>query len=546
MKITYKNELIKCKKGTPIFDVMKNQIEENKYKVVGAKFNNEYESLDYKINEDGKLDLIDISMKEGTKIYRRTLVYIMGMAFSEVCPDALLTVDYQLSNEMFCEIDNMEVNKELIEKVKAKMQEIIKQDLPIQRKTMTRGEAKEFFDKTGTIRGKLQLDLKQNRKIYMYFCNNYYNYSYGILANTTGKIEVFDLMQYKNGFLIRYPSTTSIAKIPKHLKTKKLEWALNEYKEIYKTLSVNTVYKLNKAILEDKTKDIVMLSEVLHEKNIAKIADKIAKNKKIKIILIAGPSSSGKTTFAQRLGIELRLNGFKPVNVSVDDYFVERSETPLDENGEYDFDCLEAVDLKLFNNHLTKLLKGEEIDMPEFDFLEGTKKYKDKKIKLADDEILIIEGIHCLNEQLTKQVPQEQKYKIYISALTVLNMDYYNRISTTDNRLIRRIVRDYKFRGYSAKETLNEWHKVNRGEEKNIFPYQEEADAIFNTSLIYELAALKPIIMPLLQDIKKTEPEYAEAKKLINILKYFEPIPEEYVPRNSLLREFIGGSIFKV
>ena len=545
MNITYKNEILKCKKGAKISDVLKTQIEENKYKVVGAKFNNEYQNLDYNINEDGKVDLIDISMKEGTKIYRRTLIYIMGMAFAEVMPQALLTVDYQLSNEMFCEIENIEVTKELITKVKAKMQEIIDKKLTIEKKVMNRVEAKKFFEDTGTIRGKLQLDLKSNKKIVMYFCNDYYNYSYGILANNTDAIEAFDLVTYNNGFLIRYPSTTSIGKVPKHLKTQKLSWALNEYKDVYKTLSINTVYKLNQAILEDKIKDVIMLSEALHEKNIAKIADKIRKNKNIKIILVAGPSSSGKTTFAQRLGIELRLNGMKPITVSVDNYFVERKDTPLDENGEYDFDCLEAVDLKLFNEHLEKLLNGKEIDVPEFDFLVGTKKYNGKKMKLNDDEVLVIEGIHCLNDELTKKIPQEQKYKIYISALTVLNMDYYNRISTTDNRLLRRIVRDYQYRGYSAKDTLATWHKVNRGEEKNIFPYQEQANAIFNTSLIYEIAALKPIVLPLLEEIQKDEPEYAEAKRLINLIKYFEQIPEEYVPKNSLLREFIGGSDFK-
>ena len=262
------------------------------------------------------------------------------------------------------------------------------------------------------------------------------------------------------------------------------------------------------------------------------------------MILIAGPSSSGKTTFAQRLGIQLKLNGLKPVTISVDNYFVERQDTPRDENGEYDFECIEAIDLELFNNHLVKLLNGEEIEIPEFDFHVGTKKYNGKKLKLADDEVLVIEGIHCLNDKLTSQIAKEQKYKIYISALTVLNMDRYNRISTTDTRLVRRIVRDYQFRGYSAIHTLNTWHKVNKGEEKNIFPFQEEADRIFNTSLIYELGALKKIAMPLLKEIDNSYKEYAEAQRLINILKYFREIPSEYVPNNSLLKEFLGGGTF--
>ena len=344
--------------------------------------------------------------------------------------------------------------------------------------------------------------------------------------------------------MIRYPSTSSIGKIPKRIKNEKLEWALEEYKNINKVISINTVYELNKAIIANKAKGVIMLSEALHEKNIAKIADKIAQKKGIKVILIAGPSSSGKTTFSKRLSVQLVLNGIKPVTISVDNYFVERKDTPLDENGEYDFDCLEAIDLELFNRDLNKLLKGEEIDVPEFDFLVGTKRYKGQKMKLYEDEVLVIEGIHCLNDKLTQEIPQEQKYKIYTSALTVLNMDYYNRISTTDNRLMRRIVRDFNFRGYTAKNTLATWHKVNRGEEKNIFPYQDMADSVFNTSLLYEISVLKPAIEPLLQEIKHDEPEYAEAQRLLDILKYFEPIPVEHIPANSLLREFLGGSHF--
>lgn len=545
MKVQYKDQIITCEKGAKISEVLKEQIEQNPYTVMGAKFNNEYKNLDTPIEEDGTVELVDISMKEGTKIYRRTLIYITGKAFKEINPDIQITVDYQLSNEMFCEIENIKVTKELIEEAKEKMKKIISQNLSIQRKVMTREEAEIFYKENHTNRGRLQLDLKENKEIHMYFCEDYFNYSYGTLANRTGCVEVFDIVKYGKGFLVRYPSTSSIGKLPKHIKNKKLAWALDEYKDIYKVLSIHTVHKLNTAIQEDRAKDVIMLSEALHEKKIAKIADKIAKHGDIKIILIAGPSSSGKTTFAQRLGIQLRLNGLKPVTLSVDNYFVERKDTPLDDDGEYDFDCLEAIDLKLFNSDLKKLLKGQEIDVPKFDFLVGTKKYNGKKMKLEKDQILVIEGIHCLNDQLTKEIPQHQKYKIYTSALTVLNMDYYNRISTTDTRLVRRIVRDYNFRGYSAKNTISTWHKVNRAEEKNIFPYQEQADTIFNTSLIYELSALKPEIMPLLEAIGPTEPEYAEARRLMNILKYIEAIPKEEVPANSLLREFIGGGNFK-
>ena len=545
MEVTYKGKTMDIKRGTKISEALEKEIEKSKCKVVGAKFNNEYTNLDYKIQTNGEIELVDMSTKEGIKIYRRTLIYIMGKAFQEVYPEALITVDYQLANEMYCEIDNMQVTKEMISKVKKKMKEIIKKDLKIEKRTMTREEAEEFFEKTGTIRGKLQIDLKTNPKIYMYFCEDYYNYSYETLANKTSVITIFDIVTYGDGFLIRYPDTSCVARLPRKIKRDKLAWSLEEYQEIYKTLNINTVYKLNKAVLEGRAKDVIMLSEALHEKKIANIADTIAQNKKIKIILIAGPSSSGKTTFAQRLGIQLRLNGLKPITISVDNYFVERKDNPRDENGEYDFECLEAIDLKLFNKHLKMLLQGKAVEIPEFDFIHGKKQYKGNIIQMHDHNILIIEGIHCLNDKLTRQIPKENKFKIYISALTVLNMDYYNRISTTDTRLIRRTIRDHQFRGYSAENTIRRWPQVNKSEEKNIFPYQEKADVIFNTSLIYELAVLKPHVMPLLNKIKRTHPEYAEAQRLINILKYFETIPEEFVPGNSLLKEFLGGGNFK-
>ena len=313
----------------------------------------------------------------------------------------------------------------------------------------------------------------------------------------------------------------------------------------HKILNINTLYKLNQLVKQDKIQEQILIDEALHEKKIATIADEIKKNKKIKLITIAGPSSSGKTTFAKRLELQLRINGIKPVIISVDDYFVERKDTPKDKDGNYNFESIDAIDRELLNNNLIKLLNGEEIDAPTFNFHTGTKEYLGKKMKLNDDEVLVMEGIHCLNDKLTYLIPKSKKYKVYISALTVLNIDYYNRISTTDTRLIRRIVRDNQFRGYSAEHTLGMWDSVNKGEIDNIFKFQEEADIMFNSSLIYELGVLRNYAIPLLKAIKQDSPVFPEAKRLYSMLSYFEPIDESKIPSNSLLREFIGGSIFE-
>lgn len=544
MKIKYNGKTKEIEKNLKVSEALREEIENNPNQVVACTYNNMYQNLETEVEDGAKIELIDTSSKEGMKVYVRTLVYIMGKAFESIHPKEKLMVEYQLGNAMYCKCDKVEITEEFINRLKEKMQRIIDKDLKIKKVEMTRQEAEEFYKETNASKGRLQFDFEENKKIYMYYCEKYYNYCYGTLANRTGVIKLFDIVKYDDGFLIRYPSSKAPNKMPEDKRTKKLAWALEEFEKIHSVLDVLTVYKLNKAIEENRIKDIIMLAEALHEKKIANIADEIAKRKNVKMVLIAGPSSSGKTTFAQRLGIQLRLNGLKPVTISVDNYFVERQDTPRDANGEYDFECIEAIDTKLFNEHLIKLLNGEEVEMPEFDFAVGTKKYNGKKMKLADDEILVIEGIHCLNDKLTSQISKDRKFKVYISALTVLNMDRYNRISTTDTRLIRRIVRDHQFRSYSAIHTLNTWHKVTEGEEKNIFPFQEEADKIFNTSLIYELNALKPIAMPLLKEIKQDDKEYAEAQRLINILKYFREIPRDYVPDNSLLKEFLGGGTF--
>ena len=545
MKIIYNSEEKIIDKGLTIEEALKEEIEKSEVPVIGAKFNNEYQRLDYEIKEDGEVALVNIASEGGMKIYRRTLIYVMAKAFDKLYKDAKIRVNYQLADSMFCSIDNMEVTGEILTNVENEMRSIIAKNLPIIQKKLTRKEAEELYEKEDSSRGRLQLDLENNEVINMYYCENYYNYIYEDIAVSTGIVKIFDLVQYDDGFLLRYPSSSNPNTLPPYQETKKLHWALDEYNDIHKILDVSTIYKLNNIIKNGNIKKLIMLEEALHEKKIAQIADKIAANKKVKMVLIAGPSSSGKTTFAQRLGLQLKINGLKPVTISVDNYFVERQETPRDENGEYDFENIEAIDLELFNKDLTSLLNGETIQCPEFDFNVGTKRYKGKTMHLAPDEILVIEGIHCLNDKLTSQISKEHKYKVYISDLTVLNMDRLNRISTTDTRLIRRIVRDYQFRGYSAMHTLDTWHKVNKGERRNIFPYQETADSIFNTSLIYEIAALKNIALPLLEEITPDKRQHAEAARLVNLLKYFEPIPAEYIPANSLLKEFLGGGYFE-
>lgn len=530
-----------------VIEKYKNEIEnatKEGRKIIACMCNNEVKSLNYEVNEIDKIELLDISSKDGHRIYIRGILYIMAKALNEVYPEALLSVNYQLSSAMFCKIDNMEITDEMIAKVKARMQEIINQNLEIRKVVMTKEEAEEFYSNEKTLRGIVQIDNTQKEGVSLYYCEDYFNYFFGVMPVTTAYTDVFDVIKYGDGFLVRYPSAEKPNELTNYKSNKKLLSTLEEYEDIHRVLQIDTLYKLNKEIKEGRTSNVILLSEALHEKKMANIADDIAKRKNVKMVLIAGPSSSGKTTFAKRLGVELRLNGLKPVTISVDNYFVERVDNPKDENGDYNFECLEAIDLELFNNHIKTLLDGGTIDVPTFDFKVGTKRYNGEKMHLADDEILVIEGIHCLNDKLTSSIPMEQKYKIYISDLTVLNIDYCNRISTTDTRLIRRIVRDNNFRGYSALHTLRTWASVNRGENKNIFPYQENCDVMFNSSLIYELSVLKKQALPLLQEITNAEPEYAEAKRLAEFLKYFEEVDEGLIPQNSLLREFVGGSIF--
>lgn len=543
MKIIFENTEYEVEKGLTIKEAFQNKV--NFDDIIAARYNNFVASLHHPIDRDGKITFIGRKERDGRNIYIRGLLYLMSKVFYEMYPECELTVNYQLSNAMFCEIDNIQVTDEIIENVKRKMQEMAEKDIPIRKVELTPEEAKEFYEKEATHRGRLQTDINKS-KVSLYYCEDYYNYFYGTMPISTGFAKVFDLSKFRHGFLLEYPGIVEDDITKANKESLKIISALDEYDELYKLMKINTVHRLNNKIKEGKVKELILFSEAVHEKKIAEIAAKIKQKENVRMILIAGPTSSGKTTFAGKLQMALTVLGLKPVTISVDNYFVEREHTPRDENGNYDFECLEAIDVGLFNAQLLDLLAGKKVELPTFDFTTGHKQYLGNTLKLADDEILIIEGIHCLNDELTNQIPQENKFKVYISDLTVLNIDYYNRISTTDTRLIRRICRDYKFRNYSALHTLQMWDSVNRGERKYIFLYQEQADCMFNSSIIYELAVLKDFVMPLLEEIDDTHPEYSEAKRLRELLMYFEPIKDvDLIPNNSLLREFIGGSIYE-
>ena len=544
MKIILNGQETEVDEGKLPFEIWKNEIEASGHSFIACNINHEVKSLKHTLKEGDQITLLNRADRDGNAIYIRGILYVMAMAFHRKYPEIRLTVKYQLSGAMLCEGENAEVTEEMLEKVKEEMQKIIDADLPIKKIAMTKEEAEAFYEKEKTVRGKLQLNNKAKEQVSLYFCEEYYNYFFGVMPISTGFLPFFDLENYRDGFLVRYPSRKDPDCISRYQETRKLQRTMEEYEDIHRILKINTVYRLNRMIEKGNAKEMILLAEALHEKKIAEIANQIIERNGIRMILIAGPSSSGKTTFAKRLGIQLRLNGLKPVTISVDNYFVERQETPRDENGNYDFECIEAIDLELFNNHLKALLNGETIQVPTFDFYHGTKEYKGNTMHLAEDEILVIEGIHCLNDQLTAEIPKDIKYKVYISDLTVLNVDDFNRISTTDTRLIRRIVRDHQFRGYDACHTLKAWESVGKGEKKYIFPFQEQADSMFNSSLIYEMAALKDIAIPLLQAIPREEPEFAEAKRLIALLQYFEGFDHNLIPKNSLLQEFLGDSIF--
>lgn len=543
--ISYKDNKYEIEKGKKIIDFIKDNINIDIKTIMACKINNEIKSLETVICEDFNLDLVDFSTSDGSRIYVRGLIFVLTKVFEDFFPENRITVNYSLGHSLYCEYINGEkIPEDIIKQVIEKMHEMVEKDMPFVKTELSIEDAKKMYARNNR---KDKMGLLENRMkpyVSLYSLGNTVNYFYGVMPYSTGVLKYFDIIPYENGLLLIYPRRSNAKALEKITETKKLYETFNEYDKLHKILGVENVSELNTWIKNGKASELIRISEALHEKKIAKIADMIAADKEKKIVLIAGPSSSGKTTFAQRLSIQLRVNGITSVSLSMDNYFVERKNNPKDENGNYDFECLEAIDTQLFNEQLKNLLEGKEVKLPTFDFNDGTRKYLGNTAKLGENQVLIVEGIHGLNEKLTEAIPRKNKFKIYISSLTALNIDDYNRVSTSDSRLLRRILRDTMFRSHTPVATLKMWPSVRSGEEKYIFPFQEDADVMFNSSLVYESSVIKNFLEPILANVEHSEPEYSEAKRLYEFLGYFLPINVDEVPVNSLLREFIGGGCF--
>ena len=513
---------------------------------VGAQVNNRAESLKYRVYKPKDIEFLDVSSSSGMRIYVRSLCFVLYMATDEVMPNCRLRIEHPISRGYYCEINHhQQLTDEQIDQIRQRMQAIIAADMPfIHEETHTTEAVKLFREKN--LNDKADL-LETSGQLYTdyYRLNHHYDYYYGSLLPSTGLLYLFDLQRYDDGLLLIVPERKHPDRLEQVIPQPKLMNVLEEFAHYNFIAGLSNVGKMNKLIMKGQASMLLQVSEALQEKKIAAIADEIASRKNIRIILISGPSSSGKTTFSKRLSVQLMTNLIRPVSISLDNYFVNREETPRDENGDYDYESLHALDLELFNSDLQKLIIGQEIDLPTFDFQTGQRQYTGQKLKLHPASVLILEGIHALNPALTPQIDEKLKYKIYVSALTTISLDDHNWIPTTDNRLVRRIVRDYQFRHYSAVETIARWESVRAGEEKWIFPYQENADAMFNSAMLYELAVLKEYAEPILRQVPASMPEYAEAYRLERFLSYFKPIHESEIPPTSLLREFLGGSSFQ-
>ena len=519
-----------------------------RYRPMNAQVNNKTESLNFRCWQPKDIEFIDYTQLSGLRTYVRSLCHIFSKAVYDIWPTATLNLEHPVSKGYYCVIHNgKNIDLETIEKIKKRMWELIDADLPFLHKSVRTVDAAVLFRERG-MNDKARLIETAGLPYTSYYeLEGYINFFYGCLTPSTGYIQLFDLEPYMDGVLLRIPKQTDPMELQPVIKQDKMFEAYKEHLTLQRTVGLDNVGDLNLAIEKGRSQDIILVSEAMQEKQVAKIAEKIADGYKegIRIVLISGPSSSGKTTFCKRLQVQLTTNLLHPVGISLDDYFLNREDTPKDEHGEYDFESLYALDLPYFNKDLKKLLSGEEIDLPTFNFETGQRVFKGKKLKLRENSILVIEGIHALNPELTEFIDDKYKYRVYVSVLTSISLDNHNWIPTTDNRLLRRIIRDYRFRGYSAEDTINRWPSVRRGEDKWIFPYQENADAMFNSAMLYELAALRKFAEPILAQVPESNKANAEAYRLLRFLRYFNYIPTEELPGTSLLREFLGGGSFK-
>lgn len=531
--------------GSTLFDIFSAFDLKMTHGPVSARVNNKVEGMHYRVYNSKDVEFLDMTSSSGSRAYTRTLFFVLCKAVQDIYPATDVVIDIPVSNGFYVDIRlGRPVVDEDVNIIRRRMQEIIDARMPIRRFTVPTEEAVALFQEKGDVE-KVKL-LKTSGSIYTtyYKIGDYVDYYYGTLLTNTSQLYLFGLEKYYDGMLLRIPSLKNPDVLGEMTRQDKMFEIFKEHHRWQSILGIRTVGDFNQAIDSNHSTDIINISEALQEKKIAKIAEEIASRKGVKLVLLAGPSSSGKTTSCKRLSIQLAVNGLKPLQISLDDYFVDREKTPKDASGEYDYESIYALDLDLINEQFNALFRGEEVELPKYDFQSGKSKKSGNRLKMNDNNVLVVEGIHALNPELTAHIPQEQIFRVYASALTTILLDNHNYIPTTDNRLLRRIIRDYKYRGVSAQETIHRWPSVRAGENKWIFPFQENADAMLNTAMLYELAVIKMQAEPLLQQVPENCEEYAEAYRLLKFLKYFKGIPYNNLPPTSLLREFLGGSSF--
>lgn len=535
--------------GTNLVTILKELNFQSDHKIVAARVNNKTESLNYRAYQNKTVTFIDLANPSGMRTYVRSLCFLFARAVAEICPDAQLLIEHPISLGYFCRINKMpDVDQFTVDAIKAKIQEYIDADIPFESVEEETVKVVKMFRDKGFEDKAILLETSGELYSKYYKMNGSVDYFYGCLTPSTGYIHLFGLDLYHDGLLLRVPNRKNPVELEPVIPQTKMYNVYKEHLKFLNIIGLDNVGDMNKANQLRRMSDVIKISEAYQEKTIASIATEIAARAwrdGVKVVLVSGPSSSGKTTFRMRLEVQMMVNLIKPVGLSLDDYFVNREDTPLDENGEYDFESLYALDIPKFNEDLEKLLQGEEIELPSFNFTTGKREYKGRKLRLGENSVLVIEGIHGLNPELTRSIPDNLKYRIYVSALTTISLDDHNWIPTTDNRLLRRLIRDYRYRNYSAIDTLSRWPSVRKGEDKWIFPYQENADVMFNSAMMYEFAALRRYAEPILSQVPNSAPEYSEAHRLLKFLRYFNYINDKELPPTSLLREFLGGSSFK-